>query len=120
MFCPPSPGDQVLVLFQEGASEHGVIIGSSYSGRNAPPGASAGEVCLAHSTGTTLKLANDGTVHITGPVVVEGTLAVSGDLNVKGSVSDSGGSLSRLRAHYDSHTHIDSRGGTTSPPTPQD
>ena len=31
MICPPAPGDQVLVLAQEGAAEHGVIVGRIFS-----------------------------------------------------------------------------------------
>ena len=36
-----------------------------------------------------------------------------GDLHVEGDVYDQVGSLSRLRDHYDAHTHTDSRGATT-------
>jgi hypothetical protein len=36
-----------------------------------------------------------------------------GDLHVAGDVYDKQGSLSRLRGHYNGHTHLESRGGTT-------
>jgi hypothetical protein len=45
---------------------------------------------------------------------------LNGDLHVNGDVYDSHGALSGLRSHYDGHTHIDSRGGTTSLPSGQD
>jgi hypothetical protein len=45
---------------------------------------------------------------------------INGDLHVAGDVYDRQGSLSRLRSHYDSHTHIDSRNGQTTAPSPQD
>jgi hypothetical protein len=61
-----------------------------------------------HKNGCFLKLCNDGTVRI------------NGDLHVEGDVYDQQGPLSRLRAHYDSHTHITATGATTSPPTPSD
>ena len=102
MYCPPSPGDQVLVLAQEGDAEHGMIVGCTFSNAHQPPPAPVGEIWLLHRTGSFVKLQNDGTVQI------------QGDLHVNGDVYDQHGSLSRLRNHYDGHTHIDSRGGTTS------
>jgi phage baseplate assembly protein gpV len=101
MICPPAPGDQVLVVAQEGAAEHGIIVGRIFSSQQCPPAAPCGEMWLVHQTGSYLKLLNDGTVR------------VGGDLHVSGDVYDSQGSLSRLRDHYDAHTHTDSRGGVT-------
>lgn len=101
MICPPAPGDQVLVLAQEGAAEHGVIVGRIFSSQQCPPPAPSGELWLVHQSGSYFKLTNDGTVQI------------GGDLHVSGDVYDSQGSLSRLRGHYDAHTHTDSRGGAT-------
>ena len=100
--CPPVPGDQVLVLPQEGDAEHGVIVGRAFSDTQRPPAAPAGELWLVHQSGSFLKLQNDGTVQ------------VNGDLHVNGDVYDRRGSLDRLRQHYDVHTH----GGP--PPSPQD
>jgi phage gp45-like len=101
--CPPSPGDQVLVLAQEGDAEHGVIVGRAFSDLQRPPKAESGEFWLVHKSGSFLKLGNDGTVQ------------VKGDLHVDGDVYDRHGSLDRLRQHYDAHTH-----GAGSTPTPQD
>jgi phage baseplate assembly protein gpV len=108
MICPPAPGDQVLVLAQEGAAEHGVIVGRVFSSQQSPPAAPSGELWLVHQSGSYLKLLNDGTV------------TVGGDLHVSGDVYDSKGSLSRLRGHYDAHTHVDSRGGVTTTSSEQD
>jgi phage baseplate assembly protein gpV len=108
MVCPPAPGDQVLVLAQEGNAEHGVIVGLAFSSSQQPPSAPSGEFWLVHGSGAFIKLQNDGTVQI------------KGDLHVDGDVYDSTGPLSRLRTHYNSHTHVDSRGGATTVPTPQD
>jgi phage baseplate assembly protein gpV len=102
MVCPPAPGDQVLVLTQEGHAEHGIIIGRIFSNQERPPGAPSGELWLVHSSGSYFKLQNDGTVQI------------GGDLHVNGDVYDKVGPMSRLRGHYDSHTHVDSRNGITS------
>jgi phage baseplate assembly protein gpV len=101
MVCPPAPGDQVLVLAQEGHAEHGIIVGRIFSSRVAPPAAPSGELWFVHSSGSYFKLQNDGTVQI------------GGDLHVSGNVYDSQGPMSRLRSNYDAHTHNDSRGGVT-------
>lgn len=108
MVCPPATGDQVLVLAQEGVAEHGVIVGRIFSSRQCPPPAPSGELWLVHQSGSYVKLLNDGTIQI------------GGDLHVNGDVYDSQGALSRLRGHYDAHTHIDSRGDTTTPTSQPD
>jgi len=108
MHCPPSPGDQVLVLAQEGEAEHGIIVGRAYSTTHMPPNTPVGELWIVHSSGSSIKLLNDGTIR------------VQGDLYVSGDVYDRQGALSRLRGHYDAHSHTDSRGGSTTGPIPQD
>lgn len=108
MVCPPSPGDQVLVIGQEGDADNGVVIGGAFSNKRPPPPAPLGEFWLVHATGTCLKLRNDGSVQVVG------------DLYVTGDVYDAHGPLSRLRAAYDSHIHVDSRGGMTMRPNNQD
>lgn len=114
MSCPPSPGDQVLVLAQEGDAEHGVIVGRAFSAAAACPATPAGEFWLVHATGSFLKLLNDGTVQIGGNVTV------TGDLQVTGQISDGHGRLADLRGHYNGHRHTDSRGGPTTKPDQQD
>lgn len=101
MCCPPSPGDQVLVVAQEGDAEHGIIIGCAFSNHQTPPETPIGELWLVHKSGSSIKLQNDGTVR------------VYGDLHVEGDVFDRHGMLSDLRSHYNAHTHLDSRGGVT-------
>jgi hypothetical protein len=108
LWCPPSPGDQVFILAQEGDAEHGVIIGRAYSSTQAPPAVPVGELWLVHNSGSSIRMQNDGTIQI------------HGDLHVAGDVFDSRGSLSRLRGHYDLHAHTDSRGGMTSTSNQQD
>jgi|ERR1700733_11934949 hypothetical protein len=108
MVCPPNPGDQVVVVPQEGDVEQGIIIGRSFSNKQMPPAVPAGEFWLVHQSGSFLKLCNDGTIRI------------GGDLHVQGDVYDLHGPLSGLRTHYDSHTHTMSSNDMTSPPTPLD
>ena len=102
--CPPAPGDQVLVLPENGAEQPGVVLARLWSTQSPPPAAPVGEFWLLHSSGSFLKLTNDGTVQ------------VKGDLHVNGDVYDSKGSLDRLRTQYDAHTHA----GPKSPPDLQD
>lgn len=112
--CPPSPGDQVLVLAQEGDAEHGLIVGRAFSDTAPSPAALPGEFWLVHTTGSSIKLLNDGTVQI------QGNVTITGDLKVTGNSADGQGKLADLRTHYNEHHHIDSRGGLTSPPDQQD
>jgi len=130
--CPPSPGDQVLVLPQEGDPEHGVVVGRAWSDTARPPATPVGELWLTHALGSYLKLMNDGTVRIQGNTFVLGNLLVAGsitttgsatgagniqiagDLRATGDVADGHGTVSALRGHYNAHTHPDPQGGVTS------
>ena len=108
MVCLPTPGDQVLFVPQEGDIEQGVIIGRSFSTKQVPPAAPAGEFWLVHQTGSCIKVCNDGVIRITG------------DLHVQGDVYDRQGSMSELRSHYNSHTHQVPPNETTGAPSPLD
>lgn len=112
-WSPPSPGDQVMILAQEGDAEHGVIIGRAFSDSDPPPPAAAGELWLVHETGSTIRLRNSGTVEIIGPVTVMGTVTVTGDVIASGNLVDQHGSLAALRSHYDLHVHRQSDGSNT-------
>jgi phage baseplate assembly protein gpV len=112
---PLTPGDQVLVLAQEGDAEQGVVIGSVWSSVDQPMAAPSGELWLQHKTGSFLKLHNDGTIALQAPVV-----NISGNLIVTGDISDHNGAhgtLDALRSAYDNHTHLDPQGGTTCLPS---
>jgi phage baseplate assembly protein gpV len=106
--CPLTPGDQVLVLPQDGDAQQGVIVGAAYSRAQVPPAAPNGEFWLVHKSGSSLKMCNDGTVQL------------NGDLHVNGDVYDKVGALSHLRATYNAHVHAIRPGSVTSTPTPQD
>jgi phage gp45-like len=105
---PPSPGDQVAIIPQEGDIEQGLVIGCIFSDKQRPPPAPSGEFWLVHGTGSSLKLCNDGTIRI------------SGDLQVSGDIYDKHGSIGTLRQHYNSHVHSTANNTLTSPPTIQD
>ena len=106
--CPPAPGDQVMVLPQEGDAEHGVIVGRLWSAAAPVPETPVGELWLTHRSGSYLRLVNDGTIRM------------RGDLHVEGDVYDRVGPLDGLRQVYNGHRHTDSRGGLTGPAELQD
>lgn len=108
MVCPPSPGDQVLIIPQEGSSQHGLIIGRLYSNSVHPPQAESGEIALSHQSGCSLRLLNSGVV------------SIKGDLHVSGDVYDAHGPLSKLRNDYNIHIHHTGGGQVTSDPLPLD
>ncbi len=111
LVCPPSPGDQVLVIWQEGDSEHGIVVGRLWSNSVTAPSAPVGEFWLVHQSGSFIKLQNDGSISSAAP-----SWTHQGDLHVSGDVYDSYGALSGLRDHYDVHVHPPG----TEPPSPQD
>jgi uncharacterized protein involved in type VI secretion and phage assembly len=73
MFCLPSPGDVVDVIFQQGGGGAGVIVGRQFNAKAQPLPAPVGEFWLVHETGTAFKLTNDGGV----------LLSAHGDLRIE-------------------------------------
>jgi phage gp45-like len=63
-FSPPTPGQQCIVLFQEGSKDVPIGALMLYYGTDIPPNAVAGEAIMQHSTGSFIKLANDGSISI--------------------------------------------------------
>ena len=114
LVCPPAPGDQVLVIPQEGDAEQGIIVGRAFSDSQPPPQVPVGELWIVHKSGSSVRLLEDGTIHM------KGDLYIDGDLFVDGDVSDRHGSLDRLRNHYNEHRHKAANWADTSGPEPQD
>lgn len=111
MAAPLSPGDQVLVLGQEGDAEQAVVLGRLWSNAEPPPAAPVGELWLVHGSGAFIKLRNDGTI-----ALQASTVSIEGNLMVSGEISDLGGAhgnLDALRQAYDRHVHPDPQGGET-------
>lgn len=136
LVCPPEPGMQAFVAADSGDGHHGVILGLTYSLQNMPPvpksdfdqqkgvAVQSGEIALVSKKGAVLRLCADGSIHIEGNVRINGTLTVdqtitsrNGDITAaKGNVSDTHGSLDRLRRNYNVHHHTP----TEPPPIQQD
>lgn len=133
----PNIGDLVLVEFQEGSLQNGIILLSVTTGVptfQTPEG----EWWMVHPTGSFIKIKLDGKLEINGQVEIDLT-APAININVSGAASItaasvaidsaaitmgdlSGGVLSALmngaaQAVYNSHTHVSPPGGgTTSVP----
>lgn len=61
LLAPVSPGDQVLVEFQEHNKDSGIITKRLFDTRNPPPAnCPSGEIWLIHKSGSYFKLTNDG------------------------------------------------------------
>ena len=108
MIHPPSVGTQVVCIPDTGDSESYVILGSTWSTQGMPPsGAETGEFWLVHSSGSAVKLTNDGHVTITdagGCALAfgnNGTATLTGALHVSGNViaGYGGGDAVGLQTH---------------------
>ena len=124
LVAPPTPGQQVVVLAQEGQAEHGIVLGGLFSLAAQPPKAPSGELWLVQ-TGSFLKMHNDGSIegqatvwNLTGAIQLTGSLVASGDISDQGGAH---GTLGNLRSIYDEHIHPDVQNGpgSTGLPIPQ-
>jgi len=103
------------VIAQEGDAEQGVIIGAVWSAVDAALPAPAGELWLAHQSGSFIKLYNDGTISLQATQVnVRGNLVVTGDISDQNGAH---GTVGAFRNAYDAHTHPESQGGETGLPS---
>jgi hypothetical protein len=64
MFCLPSPGDVVDVIFQQGGSGAGVIVGRQFNAKAQPVPTTPGEFWIVHQSGSTIKFTNAGDIII--------------------------------------------------------
>lgn len=128
MFCPPSPGDEVDVFFQEGGKNAPYIALRFYGNSAQPLAVPSGEFWLVHQSGANLQFTNDGKVFVnsnesitmTAPNVnVTGNLNVVGDIIASGDISDFDGvegSIDHIRSVYNTHNHDDPVSGITGSP----
>ena len=127
---PPAPGQQVIMMPQEGDAEHWFVVGGSYSVQNLPPVSQAtqkpvqpGEVGI-FSSGASMHLVGD-TFHIRAETLevtatntnITGDVAISGKLTVQGVVKSMADVLAKAVSLLD-HLHggVKSGGGNTGKP----
>ena len=136
MFCPPSPGDEVDVHFQEGGKNAAYVSLRFFGNQAQPLAAPSGEFWLVHSSGSFFKLTNDGEVTFSdasGATLVflsDGTVALTANLIVNGSIQATGditdnintnsNSLAQFRTIYDEHTHGGVTGGAGNTAVPNE
>jgi len=130
----PEVGEQVLLLSPSGDLSMAIVLPAIYQDDFLPPAASAdvrhikfsdGAVIeydrAAHHlkavlpAGATTELVSDGGISIVGDIAVEGSITATVDITATGEVSDTDGTLSRLRSNYNSHKHVGNLGAPTSP-----
>lgn len=110
LFCPPSLGDQVKLVPQEGSDQSYAIIGSVFSTVDRPLPVPSGEFWLVHAKGQFIKLLNDGTL------ASFGTWTHSGDFNVTGAVVAGHGTGDQVGLQTHTHTQgMDSAGDAEAP-----
>lgn len=138
VFAPPSPGDQVTVIFQESSPETGIVIGSLFSDLHRPLPVPAGELWIVDQNASALKFHTDGSVElvtkqnlkatiggdlqatVTGKVTASATeFDLTGPVNVTGDVAVSGkvtaqGDVTGQGTSLHGHTHKGVQSGSSS------
>lgn len=108
-FSPPSHGDQVLVVFQEGDNNSGLIIGAFHNNVAKPLDVTSGELWMVHASGSYVKLKNDGTVDLSSH---SSTSVTSGSsISVTSSSSTTVNSGSNLSMSASSDFSLSTSGG---------
>jgi len=130
LFCPPSPGDEVDVHFQEDGKNAAYIALRFFGGNAKPLSVPSGEFWLVHSSGSFAKFLNNGTVVFTdkeggslslnadGSATFNADLTIVGNLVVTQNISDqnaTSGTMQGIRDIYDLHTHPSPDGETGVP-----
>jgi phage baseplate assembly protein V len=101
MFCPPSVGDQIAVLFQDGIITSAMAGLRFFSDQDRPLPCPSGEFWLVHQSGAGIKLTNDGKITATDPsgtvwqLSNDGAVRVTGNLFVSGNVEIGGNNLTK-------------------------
>ncbi len=131
LFCPPSPGDEVDVHFQEGGKNAAYISLRFFGNVARPLPVSPGECWLVHQSGSFLKLTNDGKASVNGEVEIDLSaptvnITATAAVNVTApsiTLGSAGETLHKLvtdafETLFNTHTHpgIQPGGGNTGAP----
>lgn len=124
LFAPPSPGDVVKILFQEGGREAGIVLGRFFSTVTRPLPVPAGEFWLVHRLGAAVKLTNDGKLALAdkaGAGIVlngDGTVTLNANVTVNGTLTATGEGTFNGSHTVSAHRHggVQAGGASTSPP----
>jgi len=136
VWCPPSDGEQIVLMCPEGDTEAGLVQGALYCDAFPPPSANPDEVLIifddgaviaydtaAHALravlpgGSTIDLIAD-TVNITADTNIAGNVSITGDVTITGKLTASedviGGGIS-LKDHK--HGGVQAGGAQTGAPS---
>jgi phage baseplate assembly protein V len=86
---PPALGDQVVVQFQEGNAEAGVVLGAVFNDEDRPPvesieGTPGGEMRIVSKSGARIRLLEDGVVEIRQQEGTQVRLNADGTVDIHG------------------------------------
>ena len=111
--CPPSPGDQVVVVPHDGDADNGIIVGRIYApqGNARPPPAPSGEFWLVHESGSFIKMLN------TGAIQSNGTWNHTGEFTATGAIIAGYGGGDQVGLQTHKHTQPPDSAGNTEQPT---
>jgi phage baseplate assembly protein V len=125
LFCKPVQGDQVLVLFADGDTNCGVVVGGLFSDEDVALAAPEREFWLVHGDGASLKFQAGGVVNLVAPgglniaanTAITGTLHVTDEVTADKSVTattDVVGGGKHLKTH--THGGVQPGGGHSAAP----
>ena len=86
MFCPPTPGEEVEIGFQEGGKQAGYVKLRAFGDKFRPLPVPSGEFWLVHKSGSFLKFHNDGSVEVNAHGDLNATVGGQANLTVAGKV----------------------------------
>jgi phage baseplate assembly protein gpV len=117
LVSPPNAGDQVILAPHEADADNLVIVGRVYSQSQMPPVAASGEFWLVHSTGSFIKLTNDGNIESQAPIWKH-----TGSLEVTGGITAGFGTSDSVTLQHHTHDQPNDSAGdgeaATNPPNP--
>ncbi len=121
----PKIGEPVLCLFLGSGITKGFVLGRYFYDSDPPVEYGQGiyfkrlledkDATIKYDQSTKTYILTAGNIIFNGDVQINGTLSVTGDTTIGGNISI-GGDATIGGIPFKGHTHIDSRGGTTSPP----
>lgn len=88
IYCPPSVGEQVIVMSQGGSYENAVVGMSAFC--DAIPEPSEGKCLFIDAYGTTIKIDKGGVEIVAGVTKIQGNVEINGDVSVSGKVEAQG------------------------------
>ena len=121
MIHVPAVGTQVFCIPDAGDADNYVVAGATWNTSNPPPAAASGETWLVHSSGSAIKLTNDGKVSVSdggGCSLVfnnDGTATFTGNLRVTGSITGGYGSGDAVSLQTHQHGTGSPAAGTSAP-----